>query len=71
MNIRLQQVTARLLNSKGIAFTAAILTGRVMTGTYLLSFHRLEELRIGLGVLQFGEQELDRCEFIHRMQDFS
>jgi len=37
----------------------------------LLALHCLEELRVGLGVLQLVQQELDRGEFVHRMQYFS
>src|SRR6056297_2151741 len=32
------------------------------------AFHRLEELCVGLGVLQFGEQEFHGGELVHRMK---
>ena len=51
---RLQQVTARLLNTEGNTYTVSMLSGPVMTGMDLLSLHRLDELHVGLGVLQFG-----------------
>ena len=36
-----------------------------------LPLHRLEEIRIGFGVLELREQELDGRELVHRVQHFA
>src|SRR5882762_5637700 len=36
-----------------------------------LPFHRVEEVRVGLGVLHLVEQELDRRQLVHGMQELA
>jgi len=63
-------VGARPPWTAGVQITQEQLSAAI-AGDLLSALHRLEELRIGLGVLQFVQQELDRGEFVHRMQHFS
>ena len=39
--------------------------------TVLLAFHRQEKLIVGLGLFQLVDQELDRCDFVHRVQQLA